>query len=173
MSLPTRATNWGNLRRCSPRVRHRRAQRGRGPVPTITKSRGRRTLRAAVFAEARHSLLGSPNTSVLRCQKTPCLMAVSHFEIQQWLRNVAARRFNGERTCGEEEPENQGFMDCYSTSYSLGRSQCPWRYLYRASRRRPTRRRRSSYEIRKQLRPRRHAKVLVEPCHIIVNCAYP
>ena len=37
-------------------------------------------------------------------------MAVSHFEFQHGFRNVAARRFNGERTCGEEEPENQRFL---------------------------------------------------------------
>ena len=34
-------------------------------------------------------------------------MAVSHFEFQHEFRNVAARRFIGERTCGKEEPENE------------------------------------------------------------------
>ena len=34
-------------------------------------------------------------------------MADSRFEFQYGIRNVAATRFNGERTCGEEEPENQ------------------------------------------------------------------
>ena len=42
-------------------------------------------------------------------------MAVSHFEFQHGFRNVAARRFNGERTCGEEEPENQRFMEPFAT----------------------------------------------------------
>ena len=41
-------------------------------------------------------------------------MAVSHFEFQHGFRNVAARRFNGERTCGEEEPENEPFSEIFA-----------------------------------------------------------